>query len=117
MRGLMSLLLSLLLAGCASGAPVTNTGQPSAGSNAMPRPVRAIITFQKPATDNPRLAAAIADACHCAPIFVRPFLSHALIYQISLPPDQPFAVFEKAMLSGGAALGVVGVEQDSLEHF
>ncbi len=83
----------------------------------MARPVRAIITFQKPATDNPRLVAVIADACHCAPIFVRPFLGHALIYQISLPPDQTFAVFEKAMLSGGAVLGVVSVEQDSLEHF
>ncbi len=112
-----SLLLLLALAGCASGAPVTNTSQPGAGSNVMSRPVRAIITFRKPATDNTRLAAVIADACHCAPIFVRPFLGHALIYQITLPPDQPFAVFEKAMLSGGAALGVVGVEQDSVEHF
>ncbi len=117
LRGLMSLLLPLALSGCASGTPVAaNAGHPDERAIAM-RPVRVIITFQRSTTDSPRLSAAIAEACHCSPVFVRPFLSRALIYQISLLQDRPFGVFEKALLSRGAPFGVVGVERDSLEHY
>jgi hypothetical protein len=114
MRGLASLVL-LTLASCSSGTPVAQDVHPGDG-NAAQRPVRVIISFQKPTSDNPQLSAAIAEACRCTPVFIRPYLNTALIYQVALPQGQPFSTFERALLAKGAALGVRGVEQDSLEH-
>lgn len=114
MRGLASLVL-LTLAGCSSGTPVTKAVHPGDGRNAVQRPVRVIISFQKPTSDNPQLSAAIAEACRCTPVFIRPYLDSALIYQVELPQGQLFSAFEHALMAKGT-LGVRSVEQDSLEH-
>lgn len=73
---------------------------------------RAIISFQLPTSDSPKLNAAIAEACACQPVFVRPFLVSALIYQIALPADISFAAFAKTLMRNADQLGIHAVEED-----
>ncbi|MBU0621950.1 MAG: hypothetical protein KJ795_08885 [Gammaproteobacteria bacterium] len=42
---------------------------------------------------------------------------NALIYVISLPQEQDFAVFGKTLLRDASRFGIVAVEQDHLERF
>lgn len=81
----------------------------------MKSSIRAIIYFsQLPATDDKQLVAAISQACRCQPVFFRQFNSNAKIYEISLPQDSNFALFEKALLESGKSFGIQAVEQDVL---
>ena len=110
---LASILLAVTLSGCAHAAkdaPLTeghaDTAQP---------PMRVIVYFSHaPAANSTQLAAVISQACRCHPVFFRLYGDSALIYELSLPQNYPFAAFEKAMLSGGVSLGIRAVEQDVL---
>lgn len=75
---------------------------------------RAIIYFQHAAMDSPQLSAAIADACHCQPVFFRPYGADALIYEVALPQGLAFAAFEKALLQNAGPLGIKAVEEDRI---
>lgn len=75
-------------------------------------PIRVIIYFAQAATSSPALDAVIADACRCQPIFLRQYNDNALIYQVTLPPADTFASFEKALLTAGIPFGIQIVEQD-----
>jgi hypothetical protein len=82
----------------------------------MAQTVRAIIYFQRPAADNKALSDAIGEACHCLPVFFRPYGSDALIYEIALPQGQNFEVFKKALMQNAVQLGIKIVEQDRVMH-
>lgn len=118
LHGAAILMLVFALAGCSQPTPqpppVPKTYTPSKGHNAMQLPTRAIIYFQQATTDSNPLSVAIAKACHCQPVFFRPYLNNALIYEIALPPDHTFAAFAEALMRDGAKLGVKAVEQDSI---
>lgn len=115
---LHSVALSLLtysLVGCALPvSPPPKDITPSAGRSAMQPPIRAIIYFQRPTADNKPLAAAISEACNCQPVFFRPYLGDALIYEITLPQGDSFVAFEKALMQNAVQFGIKSVEQDSL---
>ncbi len=110
--------LALVLAGCLlTGCAHSTNHDPSIaeGTAGKQLPVRVIIYFsQASPADGKQLAAVISEACHCSPIFIRPYSSNALIYEIGLPQNHPFALFEKALLAGGVSLGVQAIEQDIL---
>ena len=112
-----SLLLSAL-AGCAQHpqqtVPYPKSYAPVEQGSAMQRPARAIIHFKRPTSDNPALSAAIAAACHCQPVFFRPYLGDALIYEIALPPESGFAEFAETLMRDAEKLGIRAVEQDSI---
>ena len=80
----------------------------------MQPPLRVIISFERPTANNTQLTAAIAEACHCQPVFVRQFLANAVIYEVTLPSDLPYAGFERTLLDKGGALGARSVEQDRI---
>lgn len=103
--------LAFTLVGCASHASVSS---PVATHAAMQTPIRAIIYFQQSATDNKPLSLAIADACHCQPIFLRSYSADALIYEIALPQGQTFATFETALMRQADQLKIKLIEQDSV---
>ena len=80
----------------------------------MQETARAIIYFQRPTSNNQKLSAAITEACHCQPVFFRPYLGDALIYEIALPTGHTFAAFAEALMRNADKLGIKTVEQDSI---
>lgn len=111
-------LLAYSLAGCAS--PVSLPSKSAPPNEVRRTPVqsgRAIISFQRPTADNRPLFVAISDACRCTPVFSRIFGDSSLIYIIPLPQGRSFADFEKALMQSAPQLGIVSIEQDSVEHF
>ena len=112
------LLLLFSLACCASPVPPPpQSSVPAEVRSSSERTVRAIISFQQPVAYSRELTDAVAAACHCKPVFFRAMAGNALIYIITLPQAQDFAVFEKALLRDASRLGIVAVEQDQLERF
>jgi len=106
------------LVGCASPvSPPPKSATSSETHGAPTQTVRAIIYFQSPTADNRILSAAISDACQCTPVFFRTYGGNALVYVIALPQGQNFTAFEKALMRSAPQLGVVSIEQDSVEHF
>jgi len=115
LRSIALILLGYSLAGCTSPvyhSPKANV--PNEVHSAPAQTVRAIIYFQRPTADSRPLLAAISDACQCTPVFIRPYLSDALIYEFALPQGQIFVSFEKTLMKKASALGVKAVEQDAL---
>jgi hypothetical protein len=118
LRSAALFLLGYSLAACATPAsPPPKANAPREVHSAPAQTVRAIISFQRPTVDNRPLFAAISDACQCTPVFFRAFGSDALIYEIALPQGKNFTSFEKALMRSAPQLGIVSIEQDSLEHF
>jgi hypothetical protein len=114
-RQIISLLLGSLMLGCASSAAQPPKTESSGVSRASP--LRVIVTFNRlPAANDQRLLPLLAEACNCTPVFFRQYLDTALIYEIVLPSDMTFPVFQNILLGRTAALGVRGVEQDILMH-
>ena len=117
LRFVMLFLLEYSLVACASTVtPPLKTNAPVEVHRAMAQMVRAIIYFQRPTADNKALSAVIADACRCQPVFVRPYDSDALIYEIALPQGRDFDAFKKALMQNGVQLGIRIVEQDRVMH-
>ena len=107
------LLFGYSLVGCAvpiSRADIT----PSAGQSTKQLPVRAIIYFQHPTADNRSLFNSISQACNCQPVFFRPYLDDALIYEITLSKGKTFAIFAKALMQHATQFGIKAVEQDRI---
>jgi len=113
-----SLLLGYVLAAGAQQTPQTpaasQANAPGAGYVAMQPPTRAIIYFQRTAAEDPKLSAAISEACRCQSVFFRPYLGNALIYEIALPMGQTFNAFAAALMRNAETLGIKSVEQDSI---
>jgi hypothetical protein len=108
-------LLGYSIAGCTSPvSPPPKANVPYEVHSAPAQTVRAIIYFQRPTADKNPLFAAISDACQCTPVFIRPYLSDALIYELALPQGQTFVSFEKTLREKASAFWVKAVEQDSL---
>lgn len=102
--------LMLLLSGCSHpGSNSSSAELPASGVH-----IRTIIYFRQPASDNPKLSAAISDACRCQPAFFRSYLGEALIYEITLPSDYTFADFQKALLMHADELGIKSIEEERL---
>jgi hypothetical protein len=117
LRSAALFLLGYSLAGCA--APVTpppNTNAQGEVHSTMAQTVRAIISFQRPTANNTLLSAAISDACQCTPVFFRTFGTVGLIYVVKLPQGRDFAAFEKTLMLSAPQLGIVSIEQDSLQQ-
>lgn len=107
------ILFVVTLNGCAHAAK--NTSPTEGRATTVQPPIRVIIYFShSPAADGKQLAAVISEACRCHPVFFRQYGDNALIYEIELQQNQPFAAFEKALLAGGKSLGIQAVEQDVL---
>lgn len=104
---LEALLLLSLFAGCALGGAPLDVG------NAV-QPIRIIIRFQGAVPDSKPFGAAIARACLCQPIFLRPQGSDALIYEVVLVRGHGFAAFEQSLLEQAAQFGVRAVEEDRI---
>ena len=108
-------LLMYSLAGCA--LPVTPPPKdvaPSAQHGAIQAPIRVILYFKRPTADNKSLSAAISEACLCQPVFFRPYLGEALIYEITLPQGAIFDSFEKTLMLNAVPFGIKAVELDEL---
>ena len=101
--------LLLPATGCESSHPVRDASDDN---------TRAILMFNTaaPAPDDSSMTALLAEACNCAPRFIRRYLNTGLIYQVSLSPDQTFAAFANALLAKGSSSGLVSVELDTLQH-
>lgn len=112
-------LLTYSLVGCAVPvSPQAKEPPPSGGvRSVIQTQARAIISFQRPTVNSSQLAEAIAEACHCQPVFIRQYRDNALIYGVALPQDQSFADFEKLLRLKAAPFGIKAIEQDTLEHF
>ena len=108
------LLLVFSLVGCAPHSAAPNAITPSEGHSAKQLPIRAIIYFQRPTADSKPLFVSISEACNCQPVFFRPYLGDALIYEITLPQGETFAIFEKALMRNAIQLGIKAVEQDRI---
>ncbi len=80
--------------------------------------MRAILTFSAlpPAAADDRLLALLSETCHCQPLFIRLYLNNSAIYQVTLPREQSFALFADDVMARGAALGIISVELDRLQH-
>jgi hypothetical protein len=118
LRLVMSLIVGYSFVGCA--LPVSNSPKVGATNEVQSgkvQTVRVIISFQRPTPDNRSLFAAISDACECTPVFFRTFGTEGLIYEITMRQGRAFADFEKQLLRKAPQLGIVSIEQDSLEHF
>jgi hypothetical protein len=117
LRSATLFLLGYSLAGCA--APVSTPPKadvPNKVHGTMAQTVRAIIYFQRPTANNTLLSAAISDACQCTPVFFRTFGTVGLIYVVELPQGRDFAAFEKTLMQSAPQLGIVSIEQDSLQQ-
>jgi hypothetical protein len=111
----VGLLLGYSLVGCAVPvSPPPSDITPSAGQSAKQLPVRAIIYFQHPTAVSKQLTSAISEACNCQPVFFRPYLDDALIYEITLSKGDTFAAFEKALMQSATQFGIRAVEQDRI---
>lgn len=112
-------LLTYSLVGCAVPvSPLPKEAPPSSSARSVVHAqARAIISFQRPTVNSSQLSEAIAEACHCQPVFMRQYRDNALMYGVALPQDQSFAAFEKLLRLKAAPLGIKAIEQDTLEHF
>jgi len=97
--------------------PVIKSVAPFEIQRPLAQNTRIVIYFQQPTTDSSQLAAAVAEACRCKPVFFRQYRDNALIYIIGLPQDISYTVFENALLQNAAKLGIKSVEQEVVEHF
>ncbi len=77
-------------------------------------PIRVIFYFQRNAVASPELNQVLTSACQCQPIFFRPYMGNALIYEIALPEGYSFAAFEQAFLARAEALGITALELDAV---
>ena len=113
---LCSALFLFILNGCAQpDSPALHPAKQ--GETAAPqRPVRAIIYFEQMTPDVSKFTDALATECQCQPVFVRPYLGNALIYEIALPAGFTFFRFESELMRYARKLGIKAVEQDSLMH-
>lgn len=102
--------LACALAGCSP----SRQQPPTEGHAAGQRPLRAIIYFQQPTADSPRLSAAVAEACRCSARYLRHYRPEALIYEVSLPPPYDFPSFDRALRKSAASWGITLVEQDKV---
>ncbi len=109
-RFVVSSLLAFIMPGCANSLAHT----PYETGNVPRTPsIRIIVTFDHlPAANDQRPMQLIAEVCACTPVFVRQFLGHAVIYEITLPSNMSYTGFESTLLTRGAAIGVRAVEQD-----
>ena len=109
----ISMLLILSMPGCSSSV----TPPPNQESQRISRvsPIRVIVTFDHvPEAYDKRFFPLLADVCACTPVFVRQYLTNAVIYEITLSPDTSFSGFRNWLLDKGGEFGVRAVEQDSL---
>jgi hypothetical protein len=97
--------------------PIAEPVSPPVVQSSPAQTVRIVIYFQHSTTDSSQLAAAVAEACRCKPVFFRQYRVNALIYVIGLAQDISYAAFENALLQNAAKLGIRSVEQDVVEHF
>ncbi len=110
-RFVVSSLFALTMPGCANS--LAHTPAPDTGNVPGTPPVRVIVTFDHlPAANDQRPMRLIAEVCACTPVFVRQYLGHAVIYEITLPSNMSYPGFESTLLNRGAAIGVRAVEQD-----
>ncbi len=110
-RFVISSLLAFAMPGCANS--LAHTPAHETGNVPGTPPVRVIVTFDHlPAANDQRPMQLIAEVCGCKPVFVRQFLEHAIIYEITLPSNMSYPGFESMLLTRGAAIGVRAVEQD-----
>jgi hypothetical protein len=118
--GILKLLISLLLIPSILGCTSSVAQPPKQESQGVSKasPIRVIVTFNRlPAANDQRLLPLLAESCNCTPVFFRQYLDNALIYEITLPQDMTYYHFQSILLERGAAQGVRGVEQDSLDKF
>lgn len=103
------------LVGCASLDTIpASSNNLNAMHISMQSPIRIILYFQHPTSENKQLSSAIADACSCQPVFIRSYSGDALIYEIELPQGQTFATFEKSLMRHSGELGIKLIEQDCI---
>jgi hypothetical protein len=111
-KSLFAALLAVWIVGCTHSSAQQTT-------DAIPLvKVRVILTFNfaPPQDGDVQLNALLSATCHCQPLYIRPYLNNASIYQITLQPEQSFAAFASEMMARGATQGIRGVEQDGLQH-
>lgn len=105
------LLAGCALTGCAHSTHSINQTPNLADAGKAP-PVRVILTFKALVADNKALTDVISEACHCSAGFIRAYTDNALIYEITLPKDQTFKVFEKKLLEKASSWQIESVERD-----
>ena len=112
LQSLFAALPVVLMLGCAH-----SSAQQTADAIPLVK-VRVILTFNftPPQDGDAQLNALLSATCHCQPLYIRPYLNNASIYQITLPDEQSFASFASEMMARGATQGICGVEQDGLQH-
>lgn len=112
------LLFGYSLAGCAgtdSPSPESSTSSEIRG--ALTHTIRIVIHLEETASDNKPLSTAISDACRCLPIFFRTIGTHGLIYSVTLSQEMDYSAFERELMLKAPQLGIVTIEQDTIEQF
>ena len=95
----------------ATNAAVKDTNNQPAAPASTP-PLRVILQLKKsPAANTPELKMAVAQACQCAPYFVRLLNMNSIIYQITLAPEQTFSLFKDTLLTADSKLGIIDITQ------
>ena len=110
------LLAGCALMGCAHSTHTTHSISHTSNlveAQGKALPVRVILNFKTLIADNKALSDVISEACQCSVEFIRNYTDHALIYEIALPTDQPFAAFEKRLLEQGSSWQIESVERDA----
>ena len=116
------------LIGCAPAvSPIAESNSANPERGATQPPARAIISFDhsiardvtsseylSSSQAQQKLVAAIAEACHCPPVFIRPDLGDTLIYELALPAGYTFSAFQVELMRNAGQLGIKAVDQDSL---
>jgi hypothetical protein len=107
---------TILLVASAVAACTSHTSESNSVTTpiAMQPPIRIIFYFQQAASESKQLTSYIADVCHCLPVFIGSYSSDALIYEIALPQNQNFAIFEKALMQHPLQFGIKLLEQDRI---
>lgn len=106
------LLAGCALMGCAHSTDSINQTPNLVDAQGKAPPARVILTFKTLVADNKALTDVISEACHCSSVFIRTYTDNALIYEITLPKDQTFKVFEKRLLEKGSSWQIESVERD-----
>ena len=104
------------LMGCAHSTHATHSMSHTSNlveADGKALPVRVILNSKILMADSKALLDVISEACHCSVEFIRNYTDHALIYEIALPTDQPFAAFEKRLLEQGSSWQIESVERDA----
>ncbi|MGC2166998.1 MAG: hypothetical protein WA632_13410 [Gallionella sp.] len=105
--------LGCLLAGCAQ-ASLDDVTAAERVSDQLQNAYRAVIYFSGiQGADRTQLSAAIARACRCQPVYLRPYAVDALIYRVELPPGSGFPAFQYELMKSSEELGITAVEPDN----